>query len=98
MLDDVLQTPTFAASASPPATHGETMSDASQMQERLESHHSAEISGRIHPDLAPFAHQLQLKRQALCALLSKKFAPSTLLARLKSCNGSEVRYVKGLRL
>ena len=73
------------------------MSQPSQTQERLESHHAAGVSGRIHPDLAPFAPQLQLKQQALSALLSKKVRPSTILARLKHCNGSEVRCAKDIK-
>ncbi|BDA44270.1 probable ATP-dependent DNA helicase CHR12 [Coccomyxa sp. Obi] len=60
-------------------------SEASQMQDRLKSHQSAEGSGRSVPDTAPYASQLRLKREALSALLSSKVAPGTILARLKSC-------------
>ena len=92
MLDDVQQGPNSAEPASPPYTEGEAVFIQSELQDRLRSNHAAEASGRVHPELAPFAHQLRLKRQALSALLSNKVAPSTILARLKPCNASKVRF------
>lgn len=74
----------------PGPTLEERSSEASQMQDRLKSHQSAEGSGRSVPDTAPYASQLRQKREALSALLSSKVAPGTILARLKSCKVSKI--------